>query len=69
MIICNKKYILFRTIYSGLVQKSSDSTHPLTFLTQTISFYTTTNKLKNPNDESTCTIAPRFVDKVYDITS
>lgn len=61
MIIFNKKYTLFRTIYSGLVQKSSDSTHLLTFLT--------TNKLKNPNDESTYTIAPRFVDKVYDITS
>ncbi|KAK8858357.1 hypothetical protein M9Y10_013460 [Tritrichomonas musculus] len=52
-------------IYSGLVQRYSDPTHPLTFPTQTISVYTTTNKLKNSNDKSTCTITPRFVDSIY----
>ena len=52
-------------IYSSLVQRYSDPTHPLTFPTQTISVYTTTNKLKNTNDKTTCTITPRFVDSIF----
>ena len=52
-------------IYSSLVQRYSDPTHPLTFPTQTLSVYTTTNKLKNSNDKSTCTITPRFVDAIF----
>ena len=52
-------------IYSSLVQRYADPTHPLTFPTQTLSVYTTTNKLKNPNDKTTCTITPRFVDSIF----
>ena len=52
-------------IYSSLVQRYADPTHPLTFPTQTIAVYTTTNTLKNPNDKSTCTITPRFVDSIF----
>ncbi|WP_304773162.1 hypothetical protein, partial [Paramuribaculum intestinale] len=52
-------------IYSALVQRYSDPTHPLTFPTQTISVFTTTNKLKNANDKTTCTITPRFVDAIF----
>ena len=52
-------------IYSSLVQRYADPTHPLTFPTQTISVYTTTNKLKNSNDKTTCTITPRFVDSIF----
>ena len=52
-------------IYSSLVQRYSDPTHPLTFPTQTISVFTTTNKLKNSNDKTTCTITPRFVDSIF----
>ena len=52
-------------IYSSLVQRYADPTHPLTFPTQTLSVYTTTNKLKNSNDKSTCTITPRFVDAIF----
>ena len=52
-------------IYSALVQRYADPTHPLTFPTQTISVYTTTNKLKNANDKTTCTITPRFVDSIF----
>ncbi|KAK8892644.1 hypothetical protein M9Y10_029883 [Tritrichomonas musculus] len=52
-------------IYSALVQRYADPTHPLTFPTQTISVYTTTNTLKNPNDKATCTITPRFVDSIF----
>ena len=52
-------------IYSSLVQRYADPTHPLTFPTQTISVYTTTNKLTNSNDKTTCTITPRFVDSIF----
>ena len=52
-------------IYSSLVQRYADPTHPLTFPTQTLSVYTTTNPLKNANSKSTCTITPRFVDSIF----
>ncbi len=52
-------------IYSSLVQRYADPTHPLTFPTQTLSVYTTTAPLKNPNCKSTCTITPRFVDSIF----
>ncbi|KAK8858344.1 hypothetical protein M9Y10_013447 [Tritrichomonas musculus] len=52
-------------IYNGLVQRYSDPSHPLTFPTQTISVYTTTNKLTQTNDKSTITITPRFVDSIF----
>ena len=52
-------------IYSSLVQRYADPTHPLTFPTQTLSVYTTTNRLKNPNCKTTCTITPRFVDSIF----
>ncbi|KAK8858266.1 hypothetical protein M9Y10_013367 [Tritrichomonas musculus] len=52
-------------IYNGLVQRYSDPSHPLTFPTQTISVYTTTNKLTQTIDKSTITITPRFVDSIF----
>ena len=52
-------------VYNALVQRYSDPTHPLTFPTQTLSVYTTTNKLKSANDKSTITITPRFVDSIF----
>ncbi len=52
-------------IYNSLVQRYTDPTHPLTFPTQTLSIYTTTNALKNPSDKTTCTITPRFVDSIF----
>ena len=52
-------------VYNHLVQRYADPTHPLTFPTQTISVYTTTNTLKNANDKTTCTITPRFVDSIF----
>ena len=53
------------SVYNSLVQRYSDPTHPLTFPTQTLSVYTTTNPLKNPNDKTTCTVTPRFVDSIF----
>ena len=52
-------------IYNSLVQRYSDPSHPLTFPTQTISVYTTTNKLTQTIDKSTITITPRFVDSIF----
>lgn len=53
------------SVYNSLVQRYSDPSHPLTFPTQTLSVYTTTNKLEQPNDKTTCTITPRFVDSIF----
>ena len=52
-------------VYNSLVQRYSNSANPLTFPTQTLSVYTTTNALKNTNDKTTCTITPRFVDSIF----
>ena len=52
-------------IYNSLVQRYSNPSNPLTFPTQTLSIYTTTNALKNINDKTTCTITPRFVDSIF----
>ena len=52
-------------IYNALLQRYSDPTHPLTFPTQTLSVYTTTNPLKQPSDKATVTITPRFVDSIF----
>ena len=50
-------------VYNALVQRYSS--HPLTFPTQTMSFYTTTKALKNIDDKATITITPRFVDSIF----
>ena len=52
-------------VYNALVQRYSDPTHPLTFPTQTISVYTTTNPLKQPNDKTTVAVTPQFVDSIF----
>ena len=52
-------------VYNMLVQRYSSQDHPLTFPTQTISFFTTTRPLKNINDKATITITPRFVDSIF----
>ena len=52
-------------VYNSLVQRYSNPSNPLTFPTQTLSVYTTTNALKNANDKTTCTITPRFVDSLF----
>lgn len=51
--------------YNSLVQRYCNPEHPLTFPTQTLSVYTTTNKLKNVQDKSTITVTPRFVDSIF----
>ena len=52
-------------VYNILVQRYSDPTHPLTFPTQTLSVYTTTNALKAANDKTTITLTPKFVDSIF----
>ena len=52
-------------VYTGLVQRYSNPQHPLTFPTQTLSFYTTTKALNNGEDKATITITPRFVDSIF----
>ena len=52
-------------VYNALVQRYSNPTNPLTFPTQTISVYSTTNPLKQPTDKATVTITPRFVDSIF----
>ena len=52
-------------VYTGLVQRYSNPQHPLTFPTQTLSFYTTTKALTNMEDKATITVTPRFVDSIF----
>lgn len=52
-------------VYNQLVQRYSDPSHPLTFPTQTVSVYTTTNTLKTDQCKSTVTVTPRFVDSIF----
>lgn len=52
-------------IYNQLVARYSNPDHPLTFPTQTISFFTTTQPLRQPQDKSTITVTPRFVDSIF----
>ena len=52
-------------IYNALVQRYSNPEHPLTFPTQTLSFYTCTRPLNDISDKCTCTCTPRFVDSIF----
>ena len=52
-------------IYQQLVQRYSNPQHPLTFPTQTLSFYTCTQALKQIQDKTTVTVTPRFVDSIF----
>ena len=52
-------------VYNSLVQRYANPSHPLTFPTQTMSFYTTTKALTNDEDKATITITPRFVDSIF----
>ena len=52
-------------IYNSLLQRYSNPTNPLTFPTQTLSVYTTTNPLKQPSDKATVTVTPQFVDSIF----
>ena len=52
-------------VYNRLVQRYSNPEHPLTFPTQTLSFYTCTRPLKDVQDKCTVTCTPRFVDSIF----
>ncbi len=52
-------------IYNALVQRYSNPEHPLTFPTQTLSFYTCTRPLEQESDKCTVTCTPRFVDSIF----
>ena len=52
-------------IYNQLISRYSNPSHPLTFPTQSLSFFTTTKPLDSRQDKTTITVTPRFVDSIF----